>query len=144
MAIYGNDNPFTVYRKNQINQPYQTQFTNDNGNWRATSQSVPYSTNSQYGMIPVKYQQKTSVDMPSGWNPFEANIPWTQRASIGSDAQRQTGFLTGMNTTGAPKLSYDRYMDKKQSTLNKYMGNNYTRNFNDLNIKSTYQKRYNP
>jgi len=46
-----------------------------------------------------------SADMPLGWNPFERELPWKQKGFIGSDAQRQGAYLTGV-TQNIPKIDY--------------------------------------
>lgn len=58
-------------------------------------------------------------NMPSGWNPFSAGIPWQQQSSIGSDAQRQGAYLTGV-TQNQPRIDY----------MGKYQGRMYDTPFN--------------
>jgi len=51
--------------------------------------------------------------MPTGWNPFERELPWKQKDSIGSDAQRQGAYLTGVNQN-IPKIDYvGKYQARK-------------------------------
>ena len=43
--------------------------------------------------------------MPAGWSPFGAGLPWQQQQTVGSDAQRQGAYLTGI-TQQQPRIDY--------------------------------------
>lgn len=131
MAIYGKDNPYVVYNKERTAFPSQVAYTQDGGNWTATRSLVPYQGASRYGWKSPMSVARTQIEMPSGWNPFEAQLPWTPRASIGSDAQRQRGYMTGITPQSAPRMTYNRYSDKQQTTLNKMIHNG-TTNFSEV------------
>ena len=46
-----------------------------------------------------------SVPTGPNWNPFTASIPWEAKTNIGSDAQRQGAYLSGI-TQNAPTFNW--------------------------------------
>jgi len=46
-----------------------------------------------------------SVPTGPNWNPFTASLPWEAKTNIGSDAQRQGAYLSGI-TQNAPTFNW--------------------------------------
>ena len=55
--------------------------------------------------IPLPGGGSYSVPTGPNWNPFTASLPWEVKTNIGSDAQRQGAYLSGI-TQNAPTFNW--------------------------------------
>jgi hypothetical protein len=113
-----------------------TTYTQEGNRWKATQKYGGGTIRSRYGNRPSPYGSTRSLLMSTGWNPFEEKLPWTQRATIGSDASRQMGYLTGI-TTAPPRLTQNNYLARYRDALTNFTNTNRV-------SKPTSRKIYSP